>query len=101
MNKLNTVFQVLFVSAFAFFASCEPATISGVWERTHDESISLFKVVDGHLEEIGTSNLDENKGFAFAIPKVDEGFYVIGVKDKPRVMKRVIQQYTFYLKPGD
>ncbi|MFV0506901.1 MAG: TlpA family protein disulfide reductase [Bacteroidales bacterium] len=72
------------------------AVINGKWDRK-DEGVSLFKIVDGRLEEISSTIPTLDNKFSLATPLKKEGLYVVGTKKG----SMNISKYTFYFKPGD
>ncbi|MFV0289407.1 MAG: TlpA family protein disulfide reductase [Mangrovibacterium sp.] len=72
------------------------ATVNGKWERKGDK-VSFFKIVDGRLEELANSVVQDGGQFGFAVPINKEDFYVIGTPES----KFQVTRYAFYFKPGD
>jgi thiol-disulfide isomerase/thioredoxin len=95
-----------FLIAVSLIGCCKTqedvAVITGTWNRGNTTStdigpttVVLYKLVEGRLEQIATSETDENQQFGFAFTPVEEGFYTVGLD------QWMLDSYSFYLKPGD
>ena len=56
----------------------QPSNITGTTDPKFIKKVSLFKVLNGRLVEIATSNTDEKGRFGFRFTPEYEGFYVLG-----------------------
>jgi thiol-disulfide isomerase/thioredoxin len=72
-----------------------PIVISGKWGRGALPAVSLYRLENGDLKEVATSEVAADSGFYFACKPQREGFYFIGES------RRAVNRYAFYLKPQD
>lgn len=95
MKKVILALAMLFGTMSMGYAN-QVSVISGTWNRKTAKPIMLFKVENGALKELASSQLTGGNRFAFAFTPEREGFYVIGQNGQSSV-----SNYTFYFKPGD
>jgi thiol-disulfide isomerase/thioredoxin len=83
--------------AGAGFECCgNPVVISGKWGRGKLPYVTLYRLENGDLKEVATSEVSApDSAFYFAHKPQREGFYFIGES------KRTLNRYAFYLKPQD
>jgi thiol-disulfide isomerase/thioredoxin len=92
------VLTAVFMFEAGFAQRTEPFVISGVWERKETpREIVLFQVIQGRLEGVSVTLLQDDNSFAMAFAPPTEGFYVVGIGN-PNIRA---DKYTFYFKPGD
>ncbi|RXP46574.1 TlpA family protein disulfide reductase [Lutibacter sp. HS1-25] len=89
LTILTTVLLVSFTKGQGLKTSY--SVITGVLDIPGKTEIKLFKVEQGRHFEVGTSVLNENNEFGFAVSPDKEGFYILG--------DRVIE-LPLYLKGG-
>lgn len=73
----------------------KPVVISGKWGREKLPYVTLYRLENGNLKEVATSEIPTDSAFYFALKPRREGFYFIGES------KHALNQYAFYLKPQD
>ncbi|MFV0483917.1 MAG: TlpA family protein disulfide reductase [Bacteroidales bacterium] len=104
MNKKSLKLIIILIAATttAAISSCSQSAdigdltvVNGKWNRSED-NISLFKIVDGRLEEVANTKVSADSTFGMAIPVKKEGFYTIGTHRA----QMEITRYTFYFTPG-
>ncbi len=78
LTILMTVLLVAFTKGQSLNANY--SVITGVLDIPGKTEIKLYKVEHGRHFEVGSSTLNENKEFGFAISPDKEGFYLIGDK---------------------
>ncbi|MDH7464161.1 TlpA disulfide reductase family protein [Chitinophagaceae bacterium 26-R-25] len=91
MKKIM-IMAALFLSTTAFAQLSE---IRGVAKNTTQKDISLFKIVDGGIELMATSQISSTGAFGFLFEPENEGFFVVGYD------KLGLAQWPLYLKKGD
>ncbi len=95
--KKAAFFTILFIS-FSLInkavANNNITLVIGQFTKERSASAFLFQVIEGKKVEYASTKLDQNKGFAFALPAVKEAFYYICDQSKREFVR-------IYLKPGD
>ncbi len=95
MKKATLLILILLLS-FGLAYADNISIIEGTWNRRSTKEIKLFRVEDGALKEMASSQLLDNGKFYFAFVVPREAFYVIGLRENVPS-----DAYTFYFKPGD
>jgi thiol-disulfide isomerase/thioredoxin len=72
-----------------------PTIIAGKWGRAPQPYVSLYRLENGDLKVVATSEVAADSAFYFAHKPQREGFYFVGTS------ARAINRYAFYLKPQD
>lgn len=83
-------------SYLAFAQTKTLTTIGGNVDKELVKKVYLYVVEEGEMKEYASTQIDADNNYAFALTKVEEGFYYLGdnLKGKP-VYNR------FYLKQGE
>lgn len=76
--KKNLLFVVVAIFTTLFAQANSPSNINGSIEGLTAKTVALYKVYNGRLVEIATSNPDANGKFAFRFTPEYEGLYSIG-----------------------
>lgn len=96
MKKLVVLFCFFNLALVSY--SQAPVRVTGTFAKSLKEFVSIYKVVDGGLQEISRSipQQDDNR-FGFVFYPEYEGFYTIGTGEIGRMMGK----NDFYFKPGE
>lgn len=94
MKKIFLLFTALFSTIIVL---AQPSNITGTTDPNEIKKVSLFKVLNGRLIEIATSNTDEIGRFAFRFTPEYEGFYVLGSGTTLRTQGN----FRFYFKGNE
>ncbi|GAA4298722.1 TlpA family protein disulfide reductase [Aestuariibaculum suncheonense] len=55
--------------------------ITGVFDMPYEDELTLWKVAHGKTFPVGTSVVNKDNAFGFAVNPEDEGFYILGTKN--------------------
>lgn len=95
MKKIISICLFAFIYTGILFAQ-SLSTVSGVWERGKPKVVKMFKVINGNLSEVATSEVKEDGTFNMSFTPEYEGYYALGTS-----AGRMTDRYVFYFKPGD
>ncbi|MDR0414068.1 MAG: TlpA family protein disulfide reductase [Prevotellaceae bacterium] len=95
--------NLLLLPALSLLLTCcwdkpnnSPVVISGKWCRGKAAQVALYRLENGNLKEVATSEVsDADSAFYLACKPQREGFYFIGTG------RQAANRYAFYLRPGD
>lgn len=68
--------------------------VQGTFNKENTQSVVLFDVRDGEKVVYATTRLAKDNQFAFALPRIEKGFYYVTNQEKNTFLR-------IYLKPGD
>lgn len=94
MKKFFSLLMTLFTAVAAF---AQASNITGTADKVFIENVSLYKVLNGRLQEVATSRPDAEGRFAFRFTPEYEGFYVVGIGSPLTGMNK----YKFYFKGNE
>src|SRR2546428_6907651 len=94
MRKYSVLLVILLSS---IVAKAQFTKITGVSKKSKPSVVKLFKVVNGHMEEIVSSTPAANGLFAFTFKPEYKGYYVVG-EGLPVAVRN---KYKLYIKGND
>lgn len=97
MKQRITKLSVLLLASLTLNAQKKSLTIiEGNVDKKYVKEVRLYKVVEGHMVELTTQQLDEKGNYAISVPNPKEGFYYLSdCFGQKEVRTRV------YLTPGE
>ncbi|MFV0522539.1 MAG: TlpA family protein disulfide reductase [Mangrovibacterium sp.] len=110
MSRIKIFFSLFALAFSVLLAACNNqsgqnndglAKVNGKWTRKWDNKIEFFEIVDGRIEPLAASSIQEDGSFALAVPIKKEGFYAVGAAEVKNRMQFNRHQFVFYFKPGD
>lgn len=93
----NIVLSLITVLTAGTVFGQKPVFIKGVLNKEYSNSVKLFKVNNGNMEEIANVVPQFDRKFGVVFYPETEGFYALGTGD----IKSQTDNMVFYFKPGD
>ncbi|MBO9631640.1 MAG: TlpA family protein disulfide reductase [Chitinophagaceae bacterium] len=96
------MFRIFFSTSILLLAilaatAQQPASIQGVYDKSGDGLVTLYRVEAGNIVPLATYQADQSRKFGFQFFPPYKGWYVLGTGNE----KSPSDKYTFYFKGGE